>query len=144
MRACERAHQLLRAAPVLPEADDVIEGRRNRAMPEQTDRQVFVYLDFSQVQRAQIKGVPDDWMTRLRVECAAREKDGVSGQKRADALAADCYQVLASNPSLDDLAMDLVPQGMTWDTDEADTSLGVVQVLFDIKHRTQSTSVSAP
>ncbi|WP_372826533.1 phage tail terminator protein [Polaromonas sp.] len=121
----------------------VIPGRRGRPVPEQFKRQVHVYLDASTIERAEFSGQPDDWMTRLRIECAARANAGQTGEDNADDLANEIYAALMADPSLGGLAMDLVPLGINWDTEEADASLGVTQLAFDAKHRTPANSISA-
>lgn len=122
----------------------VIAGRRTRPMAEQHSRQVHVYADFSKPVRAEISGQPDDWMTRLRLECAARAVAGLSGEDAADDLAAQAYALVMSDPTLGGLqVIDLIPVGLTWDSEESDLTMGVCQVLFDVKHRTPYDSISA-
>lgn len=121
----------------------VIAGRRKRAMPEQFARQVFVYLDFAKPERAELSGVPDDWLTRLRIECAARPAGALTAEQNADDCAQACYALLVADPSLGGLCMDLIPLGLAWDDEEAAEQLAVTQVLFDAKHRTPATSIAA-
>lgn len=139
----DAVHQVLAGGLGLP-AEDVIAGRRTRPVPEQTLQQVFVYLDFAKPERADLSGMPDDWMTRIRIECAAREGEGLTGEQRADDLASRCYALVAADLSLGGRLIDMVPLGLAWDSDEADVSMGVTQVLFDAKHRTPSADISAP
>lgn len=134
---------VLAAGAGLP-AGDVIEGRRTRPMPEQTQRQIHVYLDFAKPTRGQAGGIPDDWKTRIRIECSARASAAMTGEDRADELAATCYGLVAAEPSLGGLCMDMEPLGLAWDTEEAELTMGVTQVLFDAMHRTPSTSIAAP
>lgn len=142
MQVCEAARAAIAAAVAVD--GGVHRGRRGRAMPEQFQRQVNVYLDFAKVERGQLAGSPDDWFTRLRIECAAREGAGTTGEDESDALAAACYAAIAGEPSLGGLCSDMVPIGMAWDTEEGDVSIGVCQLIFDARHRTQSTSITAP
>jgi hypothetical protein len=124
-------------------------GKRTRAMAEQFKRQVHVLLDAAPVDRAEFSGHPDDWMTRIRFECCARADDvaGLDGEENADDLAKAVYGVLgaaiAADPTLGGLVMDLIPLAMAWDTDEADSQLAIVQLAYDAKHRTPSTSIAA-
>lgn len=127
----------------------LIRGRRNQVMPEQFKRQAFIYLDYSRPQRAQYKGQPDDWTTRLRIECAARPDDAVplTGEEAADDLAMQVYGVVMAaveaDPTLGDRAMDVKPMGLAWDTDEANVQLAVTQAVFDVQHRTGAASIAA-
>lgn len=125
-------------------------GPRKRPMADQFTRQVHVYLDFSRFERGDTSHAPNDNKTRLRIECCART-DTVAdkaGHLVADALAADCYALIAGNPmalavSGIDL-MDVEPVGLAWDGDEADSAIGITQLLFDLKHRTASNTIAAP
>lgn len=138
------AHTILSAGVGLADGG-VIKGKRGRAMPEQFKRQVHVYLDASIPERAQLTYQPDDWMTRLRIECSARADAtaGVTGEENADDMAKQCYALLQANPTFDGLLMDLVPLGLAWDTEEADTQIAVTQLAFDAKHRTSSNDIAA-
>jgi hypothetical protein len=143
-QALDAAIALLKAAaPALADGGVVDGPRQERPVPEQFAAQVFVSLDFSKPERAELQGQPDDWMTRLRVECAARATAALRAARAADALAVRCYVLLAGDPSLGGLAIDLVPVGLAWDAAGADVPLGVAQVLFDIKHRTPAISIAA-
>jgi hypothetical protein len=139
----DRAVALLAAAGAALADGGVIAGRRKRAMPEQFKRQVFVYLDYAKPTRADLSAMPDDWLTRLRIECAARPAAPLTGEQNADDCAQACYALLAADPSLGGLCMDLIPLGLAWDEDEAAEQLAVTQVLFDAKHRTPATSIAA-
>lgn len=139
------AHAVLAAAAPALADGGVHKGKRGRPVAEQFKRQVHVYLDASVPDRAQFSGQPDDWMTRLRIECCARTDAGAGfdGETNADELAKECYALLTAEPSLGGLLMDLVPLGIAWDTEEADVQLAVTQLAFDAKHRTPSTSIAA-
>lgn len=130
------------AAPALADGG-VVAGRRKRPMAEQFKRQVHVYLDFSKPERAELSYLPDDWMTRIRIECAARADGTTSAEVAADDLAQRCYALLAGEPSLGGLCIDLIPLGLAWDEDEGETQLATTQVLFDAKHRTPAVSIAA-
>lgn len=138
------AHALLAAAPALADGG-VIKGKRGRPMAAQFKRQIHVYLDTSIPERAQLTLQPDDWMTRLRIEASARadETTGLDGEENADELAKEAYARLAADPSFGGLLMDLVPLGLAWDTEEADTQIAVTQLVFDAKHRTPANSIAA-
>ncbi|HYE39851.1 MAG TPA: hypothetical protein VEB23_07960, partial [Ramlibacter sp.] len=68
---------------------------------------------------------------------------GLTGEQVADDLATRAYALLAADPSLGGLCMDLMPVGLAWDAEEAEQTVGVTQVLFDAKHRTAAVSISA-
>jgi hypothetical protein len=131
------------AAPVLADGGVVDGPRQERPLPEQFNAQIYVSLDYAKPNRAELQGQPDDWLTRLRLECAARSTAALRGPRASDALAVRVYALLACDPSLGGLAMDLIPVGLAWDAAGADTPLGVTQVLFDIKHRTPAVSIAA-
>jgi hypothetical protein len=131
-------HNALRA-----EVDGGVYTGKRRVFAEQFRRQVRVFLDYTRPERADLGGVPDDWMTRLRIECFGRDDGTDAGADVADDLAARCYAILAADADLLALVMDLVPLGLAWDDDEAEEGVGVTQVLFDAKHRTPAVSISA-
>jgi hypothetical protein len=126
----------------VPVAAKITVGRRN-PMAAQDDEQLFVYLDTAVPTRAEISGLPDDWSTRVRVEICARGLDGVPAETRADALLVDAHGRVMVDPSLGDLCMDCYPVGIAWGGDEADTTLAVVQIVFEAKHRVSATSIAA-
>lgn len=133
---------LAAADPALADGG-VIKGKRGRPVAEQFERQVHVYLDVSTPERAEFSGQPDDWMTRVRIECAARPTDDLTADENADTLATAVYALVAANAGLSGLTIDMVPVGMAWDTEEANTQLALVQLVFDAKHRTPATSIAA-
>jgi hypothetical protein len=131
---------LLAAAPAI--AAKITPGRRY-PMADQDSEQVFVYLDTSVPTRADIGGMPDDWSTRVRVEIAARGQAGTPAEDRGDALLTAAHGRVMADPSLGDLCLDCYPVGIAWGGDEADTTLAVVQIVFEAKHRVSATSIAA-
>lgn len=147
MQICKAAAQLLTAALANVCNGGVHKGKRGRAMAEQFSRQVHVYLDVASPERAQLTLQPNDWLTRIRIECSARTGDGFNdADDNADDLARLAYSAIAAVPNLNlpDSVSDLIPMGLKWDTEEGDTQLAVVQVVFDARHRTESDSIAAP
>lgn len=144
MQICRAVQALLAAAENLADGG-VHKGRRKRAMAEQFKRQVHVFLDAAPVSRGEFKGYPNDWTTRVRIECCARSdsETGLDGEDNADDLAKECYALIAADPDLSGLAEDLGPVAMAWDTDESETQIGVVQLAYDVLHRTPSNSIAA-
>lgn len=120
-----------------------VQRGRGWPMAAQDDQLIKVYLDTSTVQRIQMQGQPDDWATRVRCECQARGTSTVNGEDRADALATAAYALVLVDPFLGGLCIDCVPVGMAWAIEEADTSIGVVQLVFEASHRTPFNSIAA-
>lgn len=119
--------------------------KRGRAWPmtEKQDTLVKVYLDTSVPERAELQGQPDDNKTRIRCEFMARGTADDNAEDLADALAVQGFGLVMNDPSLAGLCLDCYPVGMAWSTDEADTSIGVCQILFEAMHRTLSNSIAA-
>lgn len=124
----------LKAVPVL--ADGKVVAHRRRPMAQQTERQVFVYLEESLAQRGEIRGAPFDWRTRVRVECVARDVPGAMAEDVADALMAQAYARVMQDTTLGGLALDVIPEGAAWTGDEADTTLSAAQLIFTVLHVT--------
>jgi hypothetical protein len=125
-----------------PVAEKVTKGRRI-PMAAQDSEQVFVYLDTSVPERADLGGQPDDWDTRVRVEIPARGKDETPAEDRADALLTEAHARVMADPSLGGLCLDCYPVGIAWGGDEADTTVAVAQIVFQAKHRVSATSIAA-
>ncbi len=126
-----------------PVAPGLVKRGRAWAMPKQDDKQVKVYLDTSVPERAEFKGQPDDWLTRIRVEYQARGTPTQNAEDIADEMATQGFGLVLTDPSLGGLCMDCYAVGIAWATDEADTSLGVAQIVFEAKHRTVANSIAA-
>lgn len=124
-------------------ADGNVKRGRAWAMAEQVGEMVKVYLDTSVWEREQMQGQPVDWATRVRCEFLARGTNAANGEDLADAMATAAYGLLMAEPSLGGLCMDLKTIGMSWSTDEADTSIGVVQIVWQADHRTVFNSIAA-
>ena len=145
LQTCAALATLLGAADPALADGGVHAGRRTRPVAEQHRRQVNVYLDYAKPTRGDTSYSPIDWGTRIRVECAARAGDGLTGEEAADALAARVFALADANALNELLAgdlMDFEPVGLAWDTEEADAQMGVVSVLFDAKFRTASNSLT--
>jgi hypothetical protein len=132
---------LARFAGMVPAGQ--IKPGRAWPVPAQAAKFIKVYLDTSQAERAQFSGQPDDWNTRIRCEFHARGDDADTAEDVADALLVEAYGLVLSEPSLGDLCMDCKPVGIAWSTDEADTTLAVVQLVFEAQHRTVFNSIAA-
>ena len=122
---------------------ELIRVGRRVALPESRSEGVYVYLDYSAIERGQLQHVPDDWKTRVRVEIAARGVNAVPAEDRADTLMVAVHARVMADPSLGGLCVDLYPIGITWDGDEADTTLAVCQVIFEAVHRVAADSIAA-
>lgn len=119
--------------------------KRGRAWPmaDQDQKLVKVYLDTSVPERAEFKGQPDDWLTRVRSEFHARGTATENAEDIADAMATQGFSLVMADPSLGGLCIDCYAVGIAWATDEADTSIGVAQIVFEAKHRTVANSIAA-
>lgn len=120
--------------------------QRGRAWPmaEQDAELVKVYLDQSTVAQFSLGGQPNDWSTRVRCEYHARGTTVDNAEDLADALMVRGVELVLADPTLGGLAIiGMEPIAMAWATDEADTSIGIAQCLFQVVHRTPANSIAA-
>lgn len=138
-------HQEIRdavLAKLAPISGGNVKPGRSIPMPEQDAQLVKVYLDQSSKTRLTLKGQPEDWATRVRIEFIARGTDLVTGEDQADALLVAGYALVMADPSLGGLTMDLEAVAIAWATDEAQESIGVAQLLLEAQHRTPANTIS--
>lgn len=136
-----RDAMLARFAGMVPV--DQIKPGRAWPVPDGIDKFIKGYLDTAQPERAEFSGQQDDWATRIRWEFHARGNDTDTAEDIADSMGVEAYGLVLSEPSLGGLCIDCAPVGIAWSTDEADTSLAVVQIVFEAKHRTVFNSIAA-
>lgn len=135
----------LQAAPALADGNVKTMRSTNRPMPEGVSRQLRVFLGTTLPQSMVGGSAPTDWVTRLRVECMARDVLGPTPVKAFDVastLAAQVHQRLLQDAALQALVSEVAPAGMQWDEDEADTSLATCQCIFTVQHRTPFTNLT--
>lgn len=120
-----------------------VQAGRAWPMAEQDASLVKVYLDTSQRTAEMIQGEPDAWNTRIRCEFHARGTVADPAEDLADGLAVQAFALVMAEPSLGGLCMDCNALGIGWATDEAETSIAVAQIVFDVLHRTVFNSIAA-
>ena len=140
-------HEQIRAA--IQSAQAEMAGgnvQRGRAWPmaEQDQELVKVYLDQSTVTQFSLGGQPNDWNTRVRCEYHARGTTADNAEVLADALLVQGLELVLADPTLGGLAIiGIEPIAMAWSSDDADTSVGIAQCLFQVVHRTPAHSIAA-
>lgn len=107
----------------------------NRAMPAEVPRQIRVFLVQSLPAPLVGGAAPVDWVTRIRVECQARDVPGTKALDAASLLAAQVQGRVLQNAALQAMASEVTPAPMQWSEDEADTTLIACQAIFTVVHR---------
>lgn len=145
LQVYDAAVAALQAFPALADGNVKTMRSTNRPMPEGVSQQLRVFLDPTLPQSMVGGSAPVDWITRIRVECMARDLLGPAPVKAFDAasaLAAQVHQRLLQDVALLALVSEVSPAGMRWDEDEADTSLVACQCIFTVQHRTPFTNLT--
>lgn len=123
----------IRRAPALTAR---VDEQRDQTLPTDAPTSIAIFRDGSTADRGAILGAPMDWVTRIRVVAKARSISGLSADLAIDGLTTAIYQRVLADPSLGGVADDTEPEDITWDQDEADTSLAVAVITFRVRHRT--------
>lgn len=136
----------LNAAPALADGNVRSMRQSNRRMPEGVGQQLRVYLEQTVPSSVVGGSAPVDWVTRLRIECVARDTTGPAAAYAFDVatqLAAAAQQRLLEDQALNALAIEITPGPMAWDEDEADSAMVACQVRINIVHRSAYSNFSA-
>jgi hypothetical protein len=136
---CTHIAGLLTAAPAV--AGGRVSVQRRRPMAQATSSQVFVYLEEAPAE-ARSLGSSAEWMTRIRVECVARDTATQSAEIATDAMAADVYSRLMADTTLAGKAIDLNCH-VAWTNDDNETTAAAAQVLAIVRHRSPRHSITA-
>jgi len=137
-------HSLIAAAVVdaLKALPAIASGRifrsRTRQISSSDTNGVVVRLVRSSSADPEMMGGRTQWKTLISIECYGRGNHEVP-ESGADEVVVAVFERLASNPTLDGLAMDLAPfDGSTleWDFDEMDTTMCSITAHFVVTHQT--------
>ena len=132
----------LSAAPVL--FDGGVSRNRGRALPEAFTSAVNIRIIRSDPEGYAGVGAPIDWVTRVGFECIAKVKAPSAPDGGASAvLAAVHTRLTASSSTFEQSGFEFDPAPtLQWDQDDSDERIGAVIAIYNVRHRTNSTTLS--
>jgi hypothetical protein len=114
-----------------------IHENRDLPLPQDVASQIQVYRDRSTPGRDLVGGTaPIDWTTEVRVIVKARKSGATSAELVADDIVSNCFARVMADQTLGGLCFLLDPGEITWDQDEADSTVVVAAMQLQIVHRT--------
>jgi hypothetical protein len=128
------------AAPAL--AGGRIYENRNLPLPDGAESQIQVYRIESEPDRPLLGShAPVHWSTEIEIVVKAR-KGAATAEVVADEIMADCYARVMADQTLGGQIAVVEPGSITWDQDEAATTVAVARWRFRVWHTTENNVIT--
>lgn len=136
-----RREQILTALSTALSTATGVSGRvyRSRVEPLARGEMPALVIEPVSDQAEQTTVATLNWTLAVRVSILVR---GAVPDQLADGIAEDVHAKIMADPTLQGYAIDIVPSGVSFDMVEADQPSGVIGMDFEIRYRTNLTSIS--